>query len=381
MNSEFKIQNYDKQVAVSSSRLSKECKLSLLSFRSVGSKLGSRLNRLAAYLTCCMALVLTCNIAFAQEAGESSGVKPSERVIPANAPKISGTVEPDSIGIGDRFLYTIEVERDLMQEVYFPDFKQSVEHYEMIEDRPVDTLSREGRKLKLRKSYLMAAFQEGIHNVLPEVMYLDKNIIDTLRGDDTLRLMVTTFEIDSTSHTIFDIKPQRTLKFKFGEISGYVTWTIIAIIILVLLFLIAKRILAHYGKSFSDIFKPAPPLPPHEIALRDLKKLHSERLWQEGNHKLYYSGLTDILRAYIAGQFGVGALEMTSDEIIEAMRGVEIPQKQKMDLTELLRDADLVKFAKAMPEAEANEAAYTMALSFVEQTMPQPEEEDDEKKE
>ena len=328
-----------------------------------------------------MALVLTCNIAFAQEADQSSGVKPSERVIPANAPKISGTVEPDSIGIGDRFLYTIEVERDLMQEVYFPDFKQSVEHYEMIEDRPVDTLSREGRKLKLRKSYLMAAFQEGIHNVLPEVMYLDKNIIDTLRGDDTLRLMVTTFEIDSTSHTIFDIKPQRTLKFKFGEISGYVTWTIIAIIILVLLFLVAKRILAHYGKSFSDIFKPAPPLPPHEIALRDLKKLHSERLWQEDKHKLYYSGLTDILRAYIAGQFGVGALEMTSDEIIEAMRGVEIPQKQKMDLTELLRDADLVKFAKAMPEAEANEAAYTMALSFVEQTMPQPEEEDDEKKE
>ena len=332
-------------------------------------------------MTCCVALVLTCNIAFAQEADQSSGVKPSERVIPANAPKISGTVEPDSIGIGDRFLYTIEVERDLMQEVYFPDFKQSVEHYEMIEDRPVDTLSREGRKLKLRKSYLMAAFQEGIHNVLPEVMYLDKNIIDTLRGDDTLRLMVTTFEIDSTSHTIFDIKPQRTLKFKFGEISGYVTWTIIAIIILVLLFLVAKRILAHYGKSFSDIFKPAPPLPPHEIALRDLKKLHSERLWQEGNHKLYYSGLTDILRAYIAGQFGVGALEMTSDEIIEAMRGVEIPQKQKMDLTELLRDADLVKFAKAMPEAEANEAAYTMALNFVEQTMPQPEEEDDEKKE
>ena len=328
-----------------------------------------------------MALVLTCNIAFAQEADQSSGVKPSERVIPANAPKISGTVEPDSIGIGDRFLYTIEVERDLMQEVYFPDFKQSVEHYEMIEDRPVDTLSREGRKLKLRKSYLMAAFQEGIHNVLPEVMYLDKNIIDTLRGDDTLRLMVTTFEIDSTSHTIFDIKPQRTLKFKFGEISGYVTWTIIAIIIVVLLFLIAKRILAHYGKSFSDIFKPAPPLPPHEIALRDLKKLHSERLWQEDKHKLYYSGLTDILRAYIAGQFGVGALEMTSDEIIEAMRGVEIPQKQKMDLTELLRDADLVKFAKAMPEAEANEAAYTMALNFVEQTMPQPEEEDDEKKE
>ena len=358
-------------------------------FKIQNAKLGLRLNRLAAYVTCCAALILICNIAFAQEQQEKqekqeqpAGVKPSERVIPANAPKISGKVEPDSIGIGDRFLYSIEVEKDLMQEVYFPDFSQAkVDYYELIEDCAVDTLLREGRKLKLRKSYRMAAFQEGIHNVLPEVMYLDKNIIDTLRGDDTLRLMVTTFEIDSTSHSIFDIKPQRTLKFKMGEISGYLTWSIVILIILIALYFVAKRILAHYGKSFSDIFKPAPPLPPHEIALRDLKRLHSERLWQEGKHKLYYSGLTDILRAYIAGMWGVGALEMTSDEIIEAMRSVDVPQKQSMDLTSLLREADLVKFAKAMPEAEANEAAYTMALNFVEQTMPQiEEEEDDEKK-
>ena len=269
-NSKFKIQNYDKQVAVSSSRLSKECKHSLLSFRSVGSKLGLRLNGLAAYMTCCVALVLTCNIAFAQETGESSGVKSSERVIPANAPKISGTVEPDSIGIGDRFLYSIDVEKDLMQEVYFPDFKNEEEgYYSLIEDRPIDTLSREGRKLKLRKSYLMAAFQEGIHRMLPEVMYLDKNIVDTLQGDDTLKLLVTTFQIDSTSHSVYDIKPQRTMKFKFGEISGYVTWSIVAIVVLVLVFLVVKRILAHYGKNFSDIFKPAPPQPPQEISLRD----------------------------------------------------------------------------------------------------------------
>ena len=338
-------------------------------------KLGLTRNRTMQVVICCVALVLSCNIAFAQEAGEATGVKHSERVLPANAPKVKGTIEPDSIGIGDRFLLSIEVEQDLMQDIYFPDY-HSVEHYELIEDRPIDTLSKEGRKLKLRKSYLMAAFQEGIHRVVPEVMYADKNIIDTLQGADTLKLLVTTFQIDSTSHTIFDIKPQRTLKFKMAEISGYITWSIIIIIILVVLYLIAKRILAHYGKSFGDIFKPAPPLPPHEIALRDLKRLHSERLWQEGKHKLYYSTLTDILRAYLAGQFGVGALEMTSDEIIEAVRGVELPQKQAMDLTELLRDADLVKFAKAMPEAEENERAYSKALEFVNQTMPQPEEEE-----
>ena len=348
-------------------------------FKIQNSKSGLTLNKAMQVAFCCVALILSCNIAFAQASSETAGVKPSERVLPANAPKLKGTVEPDSIGIGDRFLLSIEVEKDLMQDVYFPDYKNGVEYYELIEDRPIDTLSKEGRKLKLRKSYLMAAFQEGIHRVVPEVMYADKNIIDTLQGDDTLKLLVTTFQIDSTSHAIFDIKPQRTLKFKVGEISGYITWSIIIIIILVALYLVAKRILAHYGKSFGDIFKPAPPLPPHEIALRDLKHLHSERLWQEGKHKLYYSGLTDILRAYLAGQFGVGALEMTSDEIIEAVRSVDLPQKQAMDLTELLRDADLVKFAKAMPEAEENERAYSKAWKFVQQTMPQPEPEEEDK--
>ncbi len=295
------------------------------------------------------------------------------------APRVSGSIDVDSIGIGDRFVYSIEVEKDLVQSVLFPSFSgKGAEAYELIEDMPVDTLEREGRRLKIRKSYRLAAFEEGIHSVVPQVMYADKNIVDTLYGPDTLSLLVTTFQIDSTAHAPFDIKPQKNLPFKFGEISGYVKWTIIVLLLLALLFYVAKRILAHYGKNISDIFKPAPPLPPHVEAQMALEKLRQQRLWQEGEHKLYYSTLTDIIRAYIAGRYGVGAMEMTSDEIIEAMRSVELPQKSAMDLADILREADLVKFAKAMPEAEENEAAFRAAWDFVEQTKPVEIIEDDE---
>ena len=296
-----------------------------------------------------------------------------------NAPKVSGSIEPDSIGIGDRFTFTIDVEKDIVQSLFFPDFRgMQNDKYELIEDVPVDTLSREGRKLKLRKRYVLAAFQEGGHYIIPQVMYADKNIVDTLSAPDTMLLKVSTFQIDSTSHTIFDIKPQKTLRFKMGEITGYILWSIIALIIIVLLLYVAKRILAHYGKSFGDLFKPVPPLPPHEQAFKALEQLRAERLWQEGKHKEYYSALTDILRTYIDGHFGVGAMEMTSDEIIEAMRAVELPQKSAMDLTQILRDADLVKFAKAVPEAEENEAAMSAAWDFVEQTRPVEESEENE---
>ena len=308
-----------------------------------------------------------------------SSLKAEDRVIPQNAPRVSGWVEPDSIGIGDRFLYTIEVEKDQVQGVFFPEFGgEGSSHYELIESMPVDTLERDGRRMKLRKQYVLAAFQEGMHRVVPQVMYLDKNIVDTLSGGDTLILAVTTFQIDSTSHSIFDFKPQMDMPFKMGEITGYIMWSILGLILLALAIYGLHRLLKHYGKSFGTIFKPAPPLPPHVVAFMALEKLHEEHLCQQGEHKLYYSQLTDILREYISGEFSVGAMEMTSDEIIEAMRSVEIQSKQKMDLADVLREADLVKFAKAEPESEQSEGDYQRAWEFVMQTKPVEPTEDDE---
>ena len=104
------------------------------------------------------------------------------------------------------------------------------------------------------------------------------------------------------------------------------------------------------------------------IKLKALEALHHQKLWQNNKHKQYYSALTDILRTYIAARWGFGAMEMTSDEIIEAMRAEELPDKARMDLTAILRDADLVKFAKATPDAEQNEADYLKAYYFVEET-------------
>ena len=295
----------------------------------------------------------------------------SGAALPSNAPRVSGSFEPDSIGIGDRFTYSIVVEKDLVQTVIFPNFAAaSGQEFALIEDPAVDTLERDGRRLKIRKSYLLAAFQEGWHHIRPQVMYADKNIIDTIYAPDTLELMVNTFQIDSTSHGLFDIKPQKTLPFKLGEITGYIAWSIVGILLLLALLYAAKRILAHYGKSFGTIFKRAPALPPHEEAFAALERLRVLNLCADGKHKLYYSTLTDILRTYIVRRFDVGAMEMTSDEIIESMRGVELQQKQSMDLAMILREADLVKFAKAMPESSEAEAAMRAAWEFVDATKP-----------
>lgn len=296
----------------------------------------------------------------------------------AQEPVVTARVEPDSIGIGDRFDYVIEVEKDLVQVVQFPAFEPKDGKIELVREQPVDTLVREGRRMKLRKRYTLAAFEEGRYNLgRAEVLYADKNIVDTLSGGDSLRLEVTTFRIDSTSQSIYDIKAQKTLPFRFAEIGGYVKWAVFALLVLLAAAYALRRWLTARGRGFGDLFRTAPPLPPHVAAIRALEALHNQKLWQNNRHKQYYSGLTDILRTYIAGRWGIGAMEMTSDEIIEAMRGVELPDKASMDLTAILRDADLVKFAKDTPGAEQNEADYLKAYYFVEETKLVVEEEEE----
>ena len=59
---------------------------------------------------------------------------------------------------------------------------------------------------------------------------------------------------------------------------------------------------------------------------------------------------------------------MTTDEIIVALRDVEMPSASRNDLIAILRTADMVKFAKAEPEAEENDENLNRALYFVENT-------------
>ena len=310
-------------------------------------------------------------------------------------PTITSHLSADTIMIGDRVTLTIEVEKDVMQHIAFPTFDftpkvtpegedqhdQAEPSIEVIRDFAPDTIQQKGRRVLLRKRYEMAIYDEGIYKLgKAQVLYLDKNVIDTLFAEREEELFVKTFQIDSTMTTVRDLKPQMTLKLRFAEFSGYLAIALGVLMLLALAVYLLVRHLSKQGKRISDLFKPAPPVPAHIVAIEALEKLYNEKLWQNDKHKLYYSGLSDILRTYIAGRFEVGAMEMTTDEIADALRNIDIEQKPKMDLLAVLRDADLVKFAKATPEAEDNELAYSKAYHFVEETKPaeQVAEEEDE---
>lgn len=115
------------------------------------------------------------------------------------------------------------------------------------------------------------------------------------------------------------------------------------------------------------------PVPPYELAISRLQTLRSRNLAESGHEKEYYTELVDILRQYLEGRFGINAMEMTSTQIVKALRS-NAQTRMTADLVKaVLSVADFVKFAKVRPLPDDNVRAFTRAQDFVEQTKPEPE--------
>lgn len=333
----------------------------------------------------------------------------------AERPTLSANFSRDSVEVGDQFDYVIEIEKDRATEIGIPDFdgnptaedirkrNEALAHVstfkeynesklELIEEYPIDTLSVEGRKLHLRKRYRLAVMETGDLRLRPSILYFEKNreLPDTVYAKDTLVLSVARYEeLDTLSFLVLDpmqqgvkvnsqlaqqhlgtegITTQKDLPFRFAEIRDYVIYGIIAFVILALVVWLIASQLYKYMSKLKNKERVLPKIPPHIVANKALIALHNRKLWQNGKYKLYYTELTAILRVYISERWGISAMEYTTPEIIESLSDIDIPRDSRFALVALLRTADMVKFAKAEPEADENEENYMRAYYFVENT-------------
>ncbi len=112
---------------------------------------------------------------------------------------------------------------------------------------------------------------------------------------------------------------------------------------------------------------------PHELAFRRLAELERRQYWQNGQLKTYYSELTHIVREYLEQRFHILALESASEEIIHALlQKTDMPAPLLAPLSELLRWADLAKFAKGAPPEHFHGQAMREVRQMIEQTIPTP---------
>jgi hypothetical protein len=111
-----------------------------------------------------------------------------------------------------------------------------------------------------------------------------------------------------------------------------------------------------------------PPVPPDVAALEGLRQLEGDA----AEPRVFYTRLVEILRAYIAGRFGVSEPEATASELLTVMfRSAETTSDHQRLLCGLIAESDLVKFAGCAPAPDAPARAISACRRFVRETAPQ----------
>ena len=282
----------------------------------------------------------------------------------------------DSILIGDQIEWTIDLQRAPGEgaRVSKPG-ETPVPGVEALGEMSLDTLSQKKGVLNLRGRIILTSFDSGSY-VLPPLSVLlarTDGTIDTLEYAGPT-LAVNTIPIDTATFQPYDIKGQIRYPLTFKEV---IPWVGLALLVAALIWLLVRWI--RLRRQNRDFFgKPVVKDPPHIVALRSLEKTRSQKLWQTGKQKQFYTQVTDALRQYIAARYEVPALEQTSAEMFHDLEDKGIDPALTDSLKDLFTTADFVKFAKHAATDQENENAIPTAVRFVNETyMKQVEEEEE----
>ena len=289
----------------------------------------------------------------------------------ASAQVANITLDTNHIRIGEQTVLKIQfVYPDTSHKamVIWPEFDEQLTDDIEIVKKTVDqaTLIDSIREIYVRQqALLITAFEPGNFQILP----LEIRLGDSLYMTDTLNLLVETVELD-TAKAIYDIKPIYGIDYPLEEqakdwIVTYWYWIVIPLLILaiILLYLYFKK-----RQPEKEIVYIEEVIPAHILALKALLELKDKEAWKTSEKKKYYSELTDTVRLYLENRFDIHAMEKTTREIITDLKLANISEDDKYYLRKILREADMVKFAKFNPSDDEAFAYLNKSIDFVERT-------------
>ncbi len=277
-------------------------------------------------------------------------------------------VDTTNIRIGEQIQYQITV--DKAANVQFPKLKlDSLKKVEVVEELKIDTT-----ETKYIKNYILTSFDSGSYVIPKQQVFINNKKYSI----DSLLINVATVKVDTLKQKLFPIKAVKKQPIIFDDYKNYV-WIalgILALIIAIVLYFVLRN-----KKENIPIEER---IPPYELAMQRLNQLDAKQLYQNDKIKLYYSELTGIVRTYIERELHIPALESTTNELIETITDfnkistLDLPKETIKNLEGLLKEADLVKFAKSKPVAIEIESHRTDSENIINNLKPKPVAEEDE---
>lgn len=218
-------------------------------------------------------------------------------------------------------------------------------------------------RLLIKQDVLVTSFDSSLY-LLPPFRVIDG--VDTVYSNQ-VALKVSTIPVDTDNpEEFFDIKEVWKAPFVLADYYGLIYGILFVLFLLCVIAYIIKRL--KNKQSIIPFKKEEPKLPSHQQAIKELDEIKHKKLWQQGRNKEYHTQITDTLRKYIVDRFGVNAMEMTSNEILDIIRKENDAESVFASLRQIFELSDLVKFAKWLPLPNENDLSMMNAYLFVNQT-------------
>jgi len=273
---------------------------------------------------------------------------------PASPVKIKVSVDSQKIVIGQPI--------QLMVEAYVPGNKlltwpaiDSLPHFEWLEKGRLDSVVKPEEKY-YRQQFVITSFDSGYWAIprLPFVVGNKKYFSDSVR----IAVNYSPFNPNQDFHDIKDIIDVP------NPYAKWIPWGVAAVTLIALalvIWLVRKKKLLRRTVATEPVVR----LTPYEEAIRQLEELHKQGVGDDGQVKIYYTRMNDILRLFVLRRLGIASLSETNEELIGQIRRLPLTRGQFDELAETLRMTDFVKFAKYQPAANDNERSYQVIRQSV----------------
>ncbi len=275
--------------------------------------------------------------------------------IPSNAQTLSVSGPEDSLRAGQVFDFSITVRsQEAYDRIAFPD---SVEF-------------RSAIQFLDKQQFRLSDFSDSTHYRL-QFFSTDDVVISPLpvyviSGTDTATLFTEPYQLYFRSVLAGDEEPLKPVKPNFLFPRSWWPFILGLLILAALAYFLYRK----YFRPTEPEEEPVRSVPEFENPvvtleqqLETIKEKHRQAA--EKDYKWFYSELGDALRLYIEELYNIPALESTSREVFRYMDAFGVDTEMIKHMRSVLREADMVKFAKFTPTLDASMNAYHAAHSFL----------------
>ncbi len=132
------------------------------------------------------------------------------------------TADTNNVLIGEQIRLSIVVKTGYVKNISFPVFADTIGSLDIVELFPVDTIKKNNQIISFKKDFVVTSFDSGSFEIPPLIISYKSSDLNLREiQSNSLNLVFSTIEVDTTGMNIRDIKPPIQVPFSLEDLIRF----------------------------------------------------------------------------------------------------------------------------------------------------------------